>query len=353
MIADFKKLTTAINKGVDFLYEHQYPSGEFCCYIASDDDMQNDITTDSCVFPTAVIGLCLQTLPKTIQTARILEKICIFLQYQMMRGGVWNFFTVRNPLFKVNPPDLDTTVMASKVLIGCGVEFPDNERIFLYNRSRNGLFYTWITTRLKNKLDPIYLKLILREFKYPIRNILYWTRNESGKYDIDGVVNANVLYALGLNEDTRGIIPFLKSILYTNAEDDCDKWYRNPFTYYYFLSRNFNRGIDELVPEETVIIEKVLARASVTGLLGDSLLDTALGATALINAGYRGDRLDKAIHLLLESQNVRGYWPRRSFYYSGPSKAMGWGSEELTTAYCLEAIMAYIRLRYGVSDKSS
>src|SRR5690606_4130925 len=117
---------------------------------------------------------------------RILEKICVFLQYQMMRGGVWNFFTVRNPLFKVNPPDLDTTVMASGVLKSSAIGFPDNRNVFLSNRNRQGLFYTWITTRFKNKLDPIYLKLILREFKYPIRNILYWTRNESGKYDIDG-----------------------------------------------------------------------------------------------------------------------------------------------------------------------
>src|SRR5690606_22316309 len=123
---------------------------------------------------------------------------------------------VRNPLFKVNPPDLDTTVMASDVLKNSAIIFPDNRNVFLSNRNPQGLFYTWITTRLKNKLDPIYLKLILREFKYPIRNILYWTKTESGKYDIDGVVNANVLYTLGLSEDTRGIIPFLKSILYTN-----------------------------------------------------------------------------------------------------------------------------------------
>jgi len=32
---------------------------------------------------------------------------------------------------------------------------------------------------------------------------------------------------------------------------------------------------------------------------------------------------------------------RRDLYYSGPKRLYGWGSEELVTGFCLEALLHY------------
>jgi hypothetical protein len=34
-------------------------------------------------------------------------------------------------------------------------------------------------------------------------------------------------------------------------------------------------------------------------------------------------------------------WPRATLYYRGPKKLYAWGSEELVTGFCLEALLHY------------
>ncbi len=41
------------------------------------------------------------------------------------------------------------------------------------------------------------------------------------------------------------------------------------------------------------------------------------------------------------SLTADGSWPRAALYYSGPKKLYGWGSEELITGFCLEALLRY------------
>src|SRR5690554_6939926 len=122
-------VNNAIEAGVGYLNEHQYPNGEFCCYIAPDDAMQEWCTTDSCTFASALIASSLLTLSDLPKVGGILEKTNLFLQYQMMRGGVWNFFTVRNPLFRINPPDIDATVIIASLLRAQRIEFPDPKNL--------------------------------------------------------------------------------------------------------------------------------------------------------------------------------------------------------------------------------
>lgn len=45
-------------------------------------------------------------------------------------------------------------------------------------------------------------------------------------------------------------------------------------------------------------------------------------------------------------------WPRASLYYSGPKKRYAWGSEELTTGFCLEALLRY-RITCSASETNS
>jgi hypothetical protein len=61
----------------------------------------------------------------------------------------------------------------------------------------------------------------------------------------------------------------------------------------------------------------------------------------LLNWRRSSPELDHAIRFLLREQRADGSWPRASFYYSGPKKIYGWGSEEVITGFCLEALLRY------------
>src|SRR5690606_33545670 len=142
---------------------------------------------------------------------------------------------------------------------------------------------------------------------------------------------------------TKPIIYYLINVIKENKEDDCDKWYRNPFTFYYFYSRNVSKGIKELESVSPLIIERLTKKRRKNGCIGDSVLETALAISTLINLAFNGSLLTDAVAFLLNSQRETGEWARHLLYYSGPDKVVGWGSEELTTGFCIEALNSYLK----------
>lgn len=334
-------INQAIEKGIAYLFQHQYPNGEYCCYMAPDTAMQEWSVPDTTVFPAALIMCSLSILKGNPKVDGMQERSAGFLQYQSMRGGVWNHFTKWHQLFPFCPPDVDNTVYASKALQLLGKEYMDNHALLLANRNSKGLFYTWYALRPNKVWNKTFWMLLLREFKHPVTSFFFWRRNECTRYDIDGVVNANVLFYLGLNEDTKPIIPFLLNIIEQHKEDDCDKWYRNPITFYYFLSRNFNTGIPELDTCKAEVISRILSIAKEDGSIGESALETALSLSVLINSGHQSAVTEHAANYLIRTQTPTGEWARYALFYSGPKREMCWGSEELTTAFCLEALKKY------------
>lgn len=330
----------SIKKGVKYLYDHQYPNGEFCCYIGEDDEMKMCIPHSN-VFPTSLISQSIMQLRHLPEVNEILEMTGAFLQYQAMRAGVWNNFTILNPLFPICPPDVDNTACASKVLQALDKKYQPNEEILLANRNKSGLFYTWFTFR--PSLVPIkdFWLLNLRALKRPVSYLLFWRKTEAGRYDIDAAVNANVLFYLGLNKNTAPIVPYLLEIINREKEGDCDLWYRNPFTIYYFISRNYNAGIQQLEPAKEKMIQRVLNTVNDEGAFGNGVLDTALGIITLINCSYYSSALDTAVRYLINQQQSSGGWIRWAVYYGGPKKRLSYGSEEMTTGFCLEALSLY------------
>ena len=89
------------------------------------------------------------------------------------------------------------------------------------------------------------------------------------------------------------------------------------------------------------IIARMLATAQTDGRLGKFILDTAIGATTLLNLGFSGPELDRAIGCILREQAASGHWARWLSYYGGPKLLQGWGSEEITTGFCLEVLAHY------------
>ena len=330
----------AILKGINYLYDHQYPHGEFCCYISDEDEMKQCIPHSN-VFPTSLIMYSLLPLKQYPKVKEMLDMGAAFLQYQTMRGGVWNNFTILNPLFPICPPDVDSSVCAAKVLQALGKTYPDNEALILANRHTSGLFYTWFT--LRPSLVPIkdFWMLNLRAFKHPVSTFLFWRNTEAGRYDIDAAVNANALFYFGYRTETIPIISYLLDIIDQEKEGDCDLWYRNPFTIYYFFSRTYKAGIVQMKPAAEKIVERIFKTSKPNGSFGESILDTALGISTLLNCGINTSEMEAAVQYLIEQQKHSGSWPRWAVYYGGPKKRLCYGSEEMTTGFCLEALAGY------------
>ena len=330
----------ALEKGVSYLHEHQLPNGEFVCYYAPDEAMREWTVPDSAVFPTAVIASCLLPLRDLPKVKKILDNTATFLTYQIMYGGVWNFFTKWNPLFKYCPADLDSTVFASHVLKTLKVDFPDNEALFLQSRDERGLFYTWVVLRPARNSTVTNFKIMARELKRPFKSLLFWFKHEVGRNDVDVVVNANILFYLGATEQTKPIINYLLKVLYANEEERSDKWYKDASLFYYFLSRNYV-SIKELEPAKQIILDRINSSINPDGSFGKSAFSSALAILTLINFNQYNESLDAAVESLLQAQDEFGCWERHIFFYSGPSKKVGWGSEEITTAFCIQALASY------------
>lgn len=342
----------AIDKGIEFLAEHQFHNGEFCGYIGPDEELKEWCVPDSTNFITAVICNSLVSLKDDPRVDLIIRKPIPFLKYQMMRGGLWVFFPVLHKMFTTSPPDSDTTSNISAFLKNVGDDFPDNTRLLLRNRNREGLFYTWFAPRFNLNMSITYWLILFESWKHPILSFLFWKKEECSRNDIDAGVNANVLYYLGLKEYTRPILSHLLKIIEDHNEDDCDKWYRDPFIIYYFISRNYHKGIVELEPVKKPVTERIVAAMHPDGRIGDSILDTGMAINTLIDFNHVIPELELAVNYILKTQSDNGSWARHVLYWGGPAKKRGWGSEELTTGFCLEALARCKQLQVDNADTS-
>ncbi|KJD32421.1 hypothetical protein PW52_15930 [Tamlana sedimentorum] len=332
-------LENSINRGIDYLHDHQLPNGEFIVYLSGDDAMQSWTLPESCIFPASLIGHSLLTLKEDKRVKEILDKTAAFLIYQMDIGATWNHYTILHRYRKVCPQDLDDTACVSHFLRAMNADFSSeiNKKLILDNKRKDGLFYTWITFRLKLNFNKLYWKLSFRELKVPVKSLLFWRSADCKRNDVDAVVNANILYYLGNSNETKPIVNYLIKIIKENKENDCDAWYRNPITVYYFISRNFTH-CNNLNTIKKDLISKVLKHQNKDGSFSKSSLETALAISTLLNLNYMESEVFLAAKHLISNQKQRGNWNRWTLYYSGRRKRGTFGSEEITTGYCLEAL---------------
>lgn len=341
-----EKIETAIISGLDYLAQHQFPSGEFCCYIAIDEPMKGWCVPDSTIFASMVVAACLLPMAERPETEPMLTKATEFIFSQMDNGGVWPVFTDRHPWHDMVPYDTDSLAYGSAFMEDRGIKGPGylNNKALMANRNSKGLFYTWFVLRPRFHTSRVNLSLSARELMRPVATLLFWKANECTRADIDLGINTNILHYLGDIEETQPIIAAVLRMIENEEEDRSDKWYLNPFTIYYLLSRAYHRGVHKLEPAKAAIINRILKTAQPDGKLGTSIMDTALGAMVMLNFGYHEPELERTINYILKAQQPHGEWPRWIFYYGGPKRLQGWGSEEITTGFCLEALARYQKI---------
>jgi hypothetical protein len=330
------EIDEAIQKGLAFLARNQLEDGSFNVVTSKSPDMQGALTPDPSVFPTALVIQCLE---KTSGIDTVRKKALDFIVNQQDTHGLWRYWTNAHPRYRELPPDLDDTSCASRALIVEGRTPHNNRDVLLNNRNEQGLFYTWALPRPRLVGSLTYWRAVMPQLRHLPTLIFLFCRTQAKPSDIDAVVNANVLYYLGSSKATYPIIYHLLKILEENRETQCDKWYENPFVIWYF----FSRALSSVSIEAGDII---LPRLQATKPA--HILDIAL--SILVQLKWQQTPQPETLIELLNGQLDSGAWPPAAISHGGRRRRPGggfdlpkrdtpyWGSEELTTAFCIEAL---------------
>lgn len=313
------RASAAIAAGVAFLSGAQLPNGELP--VKTWRPAAPEWVHDPSIFATALITTSLGGLHGT---ESLRNRACAFIEAQRERHGVWRHWTRGHAQFHYVPPDLDDTSVACVALRQNGRPVPDNRALFVANRDDRGLFFSWISLRARWVPNAAYWWISLVHMLHPVYSIMFYFITPSERHDVDAVVNANVLHYLGRSKDTEAVVGYLLGILRETRETSCDKWYDSPFVVWYFFSRALR-----LADEDAASI--VLAR--LRSLEPQSALERALAICVQLDWNEPPD--DDAIRALLDAQLPSGAWPLAPFYKGGRVR---WGSEELTTGFCIEAL---------------
>jgi hypothetical protein len=324
---------SAIDRGLAFLAQRQLPSGQFATYMG-EDLTAGDMVFDSSPFTTALVVNSIGTSGAREMIGRALD----FLVAEMEPPAVWRYWTADHPGHLSIPPDVDDTACISQALRRNGVAFPDNRSLLLANRDRRGRFYTWFTPRLGPR-DLGFWRVALQRMRTPVRARAFWRDNSLTPRDVSCVVNANVLFYLGDGGAARPVTEYLVDLVRRGREGCCDQWYDNAFPFYYSVSRCIHAGIDGLDEIRDEMVERIVTAANPDGSIGETALDTAFAACALRFLAGPADAFERARGYLVASQSPEGGWPIAPLYHGGPPMKLRWGSEELTTGFCLEALL--------------
>lgn len=304
----------SIGRAVGYLEQAQLPHGEFRIWASTDRALRRDCRLDSTPSVAAFVAYAARFVDDP-RMARIRTRVVDFLVTEMQGAGLWAFWTKR--VRRTIAPDVDDTAWVSYELRRHHphIFFGRNIPALLANRDEQGRFLTF--------------------FRPP------------GKAnDVDAVVNASALFYLGERTATRAACDFVNAVILADAEDGSYAYYADHLALYYAASRAYFAGVEGLDRSRVAIIDKVRARATGDGGFGDALA-TAFATCTLMNLGLIPGAepvLRHAAGTLVERQRADGSWAR-SPVFAGPEPpepaSIWWGSEEFTTAMCLEALGRY------------
>jgi len=308
-------IKSSIDKALNFIYKNQLDYGEFKTFACSDILMQN-CYFDSSPFVTTFILYSIKDL-KDKKVESMTKEAANFLLEEQEPGGIWRFWTSKN--WQTIPPDLDDISTISFILEYNNISFDDNLQLILDNKNSDKLFFTWVSD-MKNKEDVCCFM------------------NQTFKNDVDCVVNSNVLLYLGQND--QHVCSYINNAIKFN--DACSIYYLNKLALYYMVSRAYKNNITCFEEVKNIIIQSTLSYQKKDGSFGNDL-DTALALNILLNFDYYGKETDSGIHNLLKKQLANGSW-RKFYFFIEPARQLYFGSEELTTALVIEAMMKYLEI---------
>jgi Prenyltransferase and squalene oxidase repeat len=303
----------AIQNGLDFVAASQTATGGFITDCWHDNTPEQKTPVDA-VFTASQVLYSLSFCRESASARGSEERAAKYLIAQQKAPGVWSYYGQGTDI--VISPDVDDTSVSWAALQRFGAKIPpaalDAVRA---SRNERGLFATWIG-------DPS-----------------HWVNIDSR--DIDTVVNLNALLLFGLaNEKIDGVCKFEIEQVESDAFRRGTVYYRSPLMFAHAFSRAFREGdvtcLQSAVPK---IRDTVLSLQNKDGSWGNDL-ETAFGAVTLLNLGYHGDALERAIKVILARQSDDGGWALAPAY-RGAVAPLNYGARAVTAAVCIEALAKY------------
>lgn len=325
------QIQESLSQAIRFLQAQQLAQGEFQTIAATNTALTENSHADSSLFVTALVLYAIGSSDDA-RVPLLIERGLDFLASEMKGTGLWSYWSAHNTTAVSLPPDLDDTCCIAYLMTRYARPFPSNQALVLANRSAHGIFYTWLAVRPHQ--PRALMKKIRRVSDADIELVL----SLSGTLDnIDCAVNANVLLYLGDIAETRAAQAFVVETVLKNLAPARSTYYVHPFSFFYLLSRAYANRVVSLAQARAAIVRAIESIANDDGSCGNALL-TALAACTLLNFQVKSPVLERAIRNLSACQNADGSWARHAMFL-GP--APYYGSEELTTALCVEALSKY------------
>jgi hypothetical protein len=327
----------AIRQGIDFLLRSQLPSGEFVTVVAKDEHLSIDARHDPSPFATAhiVSSLCTCGMP---EAAHLIRSAIDFLLSQRLPGKCWKFWGRGHPGFANIPPDVDDTSVVSMALQEAGSVVAGNESILLANRDSRGFFYTWIWLSLGHARNPASWLAPMLWLPPNAGRRDFFHVGEARRDDVDIVVNTNaVCWLAGFPNETKPARDWIMRALSDGSGARHDRYYQSEEAFHYAVIRCLRAGVQGLDGAASLIANAAQSKIGPDGSVGGSVQRTALTAIALAATGASADQLQPVSRFLASTQRPDGSWPGEAFYYGGWSRDIVFGSDALTTAFCIEA----------------
>lgn len=333
-----EQVEAALTRGVAYLGQAQWPSGEFPMWACADQALSLECQPDTSTLATGFILHALTFVPEAAQTSVIANSVQ-FLRSEMDEQGFFRYHQKQHPLHAQQPPSLEDTVCNLIALEAAGQPAPDLTAPLRAYQMIDGAFplhavplQTISAVRANPRAAAEYAPGL-----HPIFLSLLGARSP--------VANAHILaYYAG-----RGAVPDALCRYVLNAGQgspgpDVLNFYDGPYPFMYAAARAHAQGAACLTPLMKTFRQRLLEEQGQDGLWGPQAVQTAWAANALLWIGRDGtaqrQALDRAAGALVATQREDGSWPRAVIWHL-QEPPLWFGSEEATTGLVLEFLGRY------------
>ena len=308
----------SIRRGLDFLESTIDENGAWHCirFNTADPDIPRHFERPP--FISAFCALALESCGEPKAKA-LCAATRAYLADTMEYPGLWRYY-------RHLPQDLDSSTLCSLVIGNHPwILLERNVPEILANRDEKGLFQTWILADDEPGVVPAF------------------------RIEADPVVNANVIAYLGERPETGEARQWLEGLIIDGKLAGTSKWYPDPASIYYAITRALLRVPAALERLRPVLAERILGLRDGKGDFGN-ILQAAQAVSALCNIGSRQSiDAQQQAERFLNWQREDGSWPELLAFGDqelkwGPAGQIGHGSEPVTTAFCIEALERLVEI---------
>jgi hypothetical protein len=336
-----KEADQAIVRAVSFLRARQLPHGEFATYVGADIDMSGDLLFDSTSFFTSFVVYGLAHVDRAVG-GDVVGKAVSFLRSEMEFGGLWRYWTSRQYKHCRLPPDLDDIACISYALRMTGNPVPRNGWVFACRKDPAGRYYVWapltrqsirmVRYAFVRSVGAVLARIRSRNAPVPDFDDPRFRIGDLNWNEVDPVVNANAVLYLGERPET---LPAIEYVIASVRDESSGRglWYQDRLALYHAAARAFRHSS----PSLAVVGEDIVARIGELCELPAPLspLQMAMAASALQTFAPTSPLLRELVRSIRAAQRPDGGWKACAFYNLPGTY---WGSEELTTGFCLEVL---------------